>query len=185
VTATAVATATTHVTAAAESTGVSAREAASMTAAIGATGASAVGRMGATVAAISRPSYATVTWATAISIASPAIAAVAVSAATVAESSSVAISVTTAPTPSIPRAYAEEYAASEPTRAVVAIGRATVGVVVVIAVITNRRTISIGNRRNHRANPYTDEDACLSLGRESQGNCQQRCKENQAKMPHF
>jgi hypothetical protein len=59
-----------------------------------------------------------------------------------------------APTATVPGAGTEEDAAVEPRRAVVAIGRASIGSIAIVAVLTYRRTIAID----------ADADGNLRLG---------------------
>jgi hypothetical protein len=64
------------------------------------------------------------------------------------------------PTPSIPGTDTEKDAAAKPLRTVITVGSAVVGVVVVIAPITDWRPIN----RRHRNNCRSNTDAYRNLG---------------------
>jgi hypothetical protein len=70
-----------------------------------------------------------------------------------------------------PRARADEHTSSEPVRAVVAVRRASVGVVAIVAVSANWR-------RAHVSVPWTETNPdnhslCVRVRRTKHANCQQ------------
>jgi len=114
-----------------------------------------------TCATVARTSYATVARA---SDATVSAASVAVPAATVAISAPAPSA--TAPAATIPWADADEVAASEPFRPVIPVGGAVIRVIGVISVIAYRRTILVRDWRKDRTESDADENACLSRSRE-------------------
>ena len=92
-------------------------------------------------------------------------------------------SATAVEAPAIPGTCADEETAREPARPVVAVGRASVGVISVIAPVTNRGTIDIGGVADRGA----DSDSHRNLGtcRCRQGQGQNQRNQNRVDFPHF
>lgn len=70
--------------------------------------------------------------------------------------------------PAIPRTSTNEYATHKPVRSVVAVRRARVGIIIVVAVSAGRRSPNIA-RSNCHANPYL----CLRIGQRQHQNSNQ------------
>jgi hypothetical protein len=88
-----------------------------------------------------------------------------------------------APTPAVPRPYAEEHAAVEPTWPVIAVGCAGIGIVRVIAPCADRRTVDHGSSDKRGTDSYIFLDI-LSHCRHRERHSQQHCNQNQPKSPH-
>jgi hypothetical protein len=137
---------------------------------------------------------------TAATCVGPAITVATTSAVAAATPSTSAPAIMAVPAVVIPRAYADEHAAVEPLRPVIAIRSARVGVIGVVAPFTNRRGIVRG-RINHL---WTDTDlrhvssiGCISsvradfnpncnlgLGHRRERQSHNHCQQNQAHIPH-
>jgi hypothetical protein len=142
----AVGSATTAVEASASAAMEASASAAAVESATAAKAARSTASVSATTVATASAISATVAYATAIAIT----AAISISA--VAATAVPAMGI--APTATVPGAGTEEDAAVEPRRAVVAIGRASIGSIAIVAVLTYRRTIAID----------ADADGNLRLG---------------------
>jgi hypothetical protein len=111
-----------------------------------------------------------------ISTASIAVCAVAVTAAiaiSVAATITVAVAAA-AIAPVIPGARTDKDAAREPARPVIAIRRAGIRIIRIVAPIAGRRTVSIGRGNHSRTHSNTDRNLGMSCSRErhSQKHCQ-------------
>lgn len=110
---------------------------------------------------------------------------VVVSAAVVIPAAVVVAAVVVSPSPAVPGTRANEDAAREPSRAVVAIGRAVIWVIGVIAPLTDRGTVCI--RSGHNCRSYTHSDSHRNLGVRRSGckrQNQKHCQQKQAKVSH-
>ena len=179
--------AATLLSAAAESAGMAAAaEAAACAAAESATGCrgrtarstSVSARHSASVAA----GTARIGSATRISATSVAIAAASVSVAATAVAAATAPAMM--PAPSVPRANADEDAAVEPVRSVIAIRGAGVGVVGVVAPLAVRRTIRHRSINDRGANPHSDCHLGVCVCRQRQWQSQNHREQNQSHTPH-
>jgi hypothetical protein len=74
----------------------------------------------------------------------------------------------------VPGAYADEYAADEPLRSVVAIRCTGIRVIVVITPVTDGGTIGYGSGHDFRADADTDGD--LGIGCRDKGKSQNCCE---------
>jgi hypothetical protein len=103
--------------------------------------------------------------------------------AAISESAAQTVAGVTVETPVIPWAYTDEQTAVEPLRAVIAVRRAGIGVVRVIAPLASRRTVvhGRGNDFGSNANPDSLLSICCRC-RERQS--QKSRKQNQAKLLH-
>jgi hypothetical protein len=86
------------------------------------------------------------------------------------------------PAPAVPRSDANERAAVEPLRTVIAIRRAGVGVIIVVAPITDRGAVGIRGVSDCGANANTLIHLSVCRYRERQS--QKHCYQNQAHIPH-
>jgi hypothetical protein len=86
------------------------------------------------------------------------------------------------PSPAVPRAYADEEAAAEPLRPVIAIGSAGVGVIRVVAPIANRGAVNVGGGNDRGTDAHSHSYLGICRGRERQS--QKHREQNQAHFPH-
>ena len=86
------------------------------------------------------------------------------------------------PAPAVPRADADEEAAAEPLRSVIAIRGAGVGVIRVVAPIANRGAVNVGGGNDRGTDAHSHRYLGICRGRERQS--QKHREQNQAHFPH-
>jgi hypothetical protein len=121
------------------------------------------------------------TWGVSAAI---AIAAVAAAITVAAPISPATVTPTAAPAPVVPGSGANEEAAGEPARTVIAVGSARIRVIRIVAPIASRGTIGIGRVHHRRTDANTDCDLSICRRGENQRQSQEYCHQNQPKIFH-
>ncbi len=140
------------------------------------------GNSAAITATVGRPCTARISTATTVCVSATSIATAAIATPAVAVSTATVPAVPATAIPAVPRAYADEHAAVEPLRAVIAVRGAGVGVIGVIAPFTDRRTVIV--RCGNDVGADSDSHAYLGICRNCKRHGQEHRKQNQAQTLH-